>query len=43
MYDLNYIKPKTLDEAVSEFEKSSEGQYLAGGMTLIPTLKSRLS
>ena len=43
MYDLNYVKPKSTDDAVSEFQKSSEGQYLAGGMTLIPTLKSRLS
>ena len=43
MYDLNYVKPKSSEDAVSEFEKSSEGQYLAGGMTLIPTLKSRLS
>ncbi len=43
MYDLNYVKPKSTNDAVSEHQKSSEGQYLAGGMTLIPTLKSRLS
>jgi carbon-monoxide dehydrogenase medium subunit len=43
MYDLNYVNPKSTSEALSEYEKSSEGQFLAGGMTLIPTLKSRLS
>ena len=43
MYDLNYVKPKSSNDAASEFQKSTDGQYLAGGMTLIPTLKSRLS
>ena len=43
MYDLNYVKPKSSSDALNEYQKSSEGQFLAGGMTLIPTLKSRLS
>ncbi len=43
MYDLNYVKPKSSNDALNEYQKSSEGKFLAGGMTLIPTLKSRLS
>ena len=43
MYDLNYVKPKSSSDALNEYQKASEGQFLAGGMTLIPTLKSRLS
>jgi carbon-monoxide dehydrogenase medium subunit len=43
MYDFEYTKPKNLTNAVLDFDKSKDGKYLAGGMTLIPTLKSRLS
>jgi len=43
MYELEYTKPENIANAVIDFDKSKDGKYLAGGMTLIPTLKSRLS
>ena len=43
MYELQYSKPSSIDSAVSELGKSKDGKLLAGGMTLIPTLKARLS
>ena len=43
MYELEYTKPENIADAVIDFDKSKDGKYLAGGMTLIPTLKSRLS
>jgi len=42
MYNFEFEKPKTIDEAVAAL--SSEGaQALGGGQTLIPTLKQRLN
>ena len=35
MYELQYTKPSNTTSAVAEFDKSQEGKYLAGGMTLI--------
>ena len=43
MYELQYSKPSNINSAVAEFEKSEDAKYLAGGMTLIPTLKARLA
>src|ERR1700722_15139817 len=43
MYDFNYQKAKSVAEAASVLAKSAEGKLLAGGMTLIPTLKQRLA
>ena len=43
MYELQYSKPSNINSAVAEFDKSKDGKYLAGGMTLIPTLKARLA
>ena len=43
MYELQYTKPSNTTSAAAEFDKSQEGKYLAGGMTLIPTLKARLA
>ena len=43
MYELQYSKPSNINSAVSEYDKSQDGKYLAGGMTLIPTLKARLA
>jgi len=42
MYDFNYIRPKTLDEA-SRALQSEGAKVLAGGQTLIPSLKLRLN
>ena len=40
MYNFDYIKASSVEDAVSQNTNSSEAKYLAGGMTLIPTLKS---
>jgi carbon-monoxide dehydrogenase medium subunit len=43
MYDFKYHRPTTIDEAVALHEGAEDGQLLAGGQTLIPTLKQRLA
>ena len=43
MYELEYTKPSDINSAVAEFDNSKDAKYLAGGMTLIPTLKARLA
>ena len=43
MYSLKYCKPKTVFEAVSELKNTDDASLLAGGHTLIPTLKQRLA
>lgn len=43
MYDFNYQAPKSLAEAVAAIGSAEDGKLLAGGMTLIPTLKQRLA
>ena len=43
MYATRYIKPENLDAAISALQEADEGKILAGGMTLIPTLKQRLA
>ncbi len=42
MYNFEFVKPTTLDEAVAALA-SEEAQVLGGGQTLIPTLKQRLA
>ena len=43
MYALNYVKAKSVKEAAEFLSKHSEAKLLAGGMTLLPTLKMRLA
>ncbi len=43
MYDFSYHKPKSVADAVALLKKQGEGKAMAGGMTLIPTLKQRLA
>jgi carbon-monoxide dehydrogenase medium subunit len=43
MYGFTYQRPTSLDAAVAARAAGSEARYLAGGMTLIPTLKQRLA
>jgi hypothetical protein len=43
MYQFNYVKAKSLQEAVKLLAKNAEAKLLAGGMTLLPTLKQRLA
>jgi len=43
MYEFAYQRPSSLSEAVELSAHADEGSFLAGGMTLIPTLKLRLA
>jgi len=43
MYDFEYVKPGSLDAAKSAIAGAEDGKLMAGGMTLIPTLKQRLA
>ena len=43
MYATTYIKAKDVADAVSQLKSADEGKLLAGGQTLIPTLKQRLT
>ena len=43
MYDFNYHRATSLESAAEIYSQSEEPVYLAGGMTLIPTLKQRLA
>jgi carbon-monoxide dehydrogenase medium subunit len=43
MYEFNFQSPKTLADAVNAITTAEDGKLLAGGMTLIPTLKQRLA
>jgi aerobic carbon-monoxide dehydrogenase medium subunit len=43
MYAFEYHRPTTVAEAVSLLQGAADGKLLAGGHTLIPTLKQRLA
>ena len=43
MYKFRYHKAQSLDEAKKLLTESNEGKILAGGQTLIPTMKQRLA
>ncbi len=43
MYRFTYHQPATRDEAVRIASAAPDARYLAGGMTLLPTLKFRLA
>jgi carbon-monoxide dehydrogenase medium subunit len=43
MYEFNYHKPASLDAAASALGAGEDAMLLAGGHTLIPTLKQRLA
>jgi carbon-monoxide dehydrogenase medium subunit len=43
MYQFQYFRPKSLDEARKLYENNGDAKFLAGGQTLIPTLKQRLA
>ncbi len=43
MYDFNHHRPGSVAEAASALAGASDGKLLAGGMTLIATLKQRLA
>ena len=43
MYAFNYHRPDTLEAAAAALAAADDGRLLAGGQTLIPTLKQRLA
>ena len=43
MYETTYHKAASVDDASSAMGSAEDGKYLAGGMTLIPTMKQRLA
>lgn len=43
MYQFDYLRPASVEEAEALFRKNPDARYLAGGQTLIPTLKQRLA
>ena len=43
MYETNYHRAGDLAEAARLFGEASDARYLAGGQTLIPTMKQRLA
>lgn len=43
MYAFNYLKPSSLADAASAVSGAEDGTFLAGGQTLLPTLKQRLA
>ncbi len=43
MYDFNYHRAESVADAVDKIKAAEDGKLVAGGMTLIPTLKQRLA
>ena len=43
MYEFNYHRPASLDEAKQILSGNDEAKLLGGGMTLLPTMKMRLA
>ena len=43
MYEFNYHRPTSLDEAKELLASNDEAKLLGGGMTLLPTMKMRLA
>lgn len=43
MYSVNYVRAKSLKHAAEVLAQNPDAKLLAGGMTLIPTLKQRLA
>ena len=43
MYEFNYHKASSIDDAKKIQSEAEEGKFMSGGMTLLPTLKMRLA
>jgi carbon-monoxide dehydrogenase medium subunit len=43
MYDFEFQRPASLADAITALKSAEDGKLLAGGHTLIPTLKQRLA
>ena len=42
MYDFNYQRASSIDDASTKHSAADDARYLAGGMTMLPVLKQRL-
>lgn len=42
MYNFNFHSPNTIDEAINIYDSSKEPKFIAGGMTLLASMKQRL-
>ena len=43
MYQFEYHKASNVDDALKKLNGAEDGKILAGGMTLLPTMKQRLA
>ena len=43
MYNFSYEKVSSVAEAVEAMEKAEDGKFVAGGQTMLPTMKHRLA
>ncbi len=43
MYEFTFHQPETLDEAAQIFAHADDGQFIAGGQTIVPVMKQRLA
>ncbi|GJM14657.1 MAG: carbon monoxide dehydrogenase [Pseudohongiella sp.] len=43
MYDFSYVKPENVAQAVDALQQAEDGKYVAGGQTMLPTMKHRLA
>jgi len=43
MYDFTYHKPKSVSDALDTLSGADDGQFIAGGQTIIPVMKQRLA
>lgn len=43
MYEFDYHRPTSLEDALGALKSAGDGKLLAGGQTLLPTLKQRLA
>ena len=43
MHPFDYRRAASVEDAVAAFREAEDGAYLAGGHTLLPTMKQRLA
>jgi carbon-monoxide dehydrogenase medium subunit len=43
MYEFAYHKVSSVDDAVAAMQKAEDGKFVAGGQTMLPTMKHRLA
>ena len=43
MYNFSYQKVSSIADAVDAIQKAEDGKFVAGGQTMLPTMKHRLA